>query len=73
MSYVAQVQVELPLLDVAQEVCDRLAILNHGEIVAQGSYSEIRSEAHPNAKGLEEVFLRILEEESNLIIPKDAQ
>ena len=60
-------------LDVAQEVCDRLAILNHGEIVAQGSYSEIRSEAHPNAQGLEEVFLRILEEESNLIIPKDAQ
>lgn len=60
-------------LDVAQEVCDRLAILNHGEIVAQGSYSEIRSEAHPNAQGLEEVFLRILEEESDLIIPKDAQ
>ncbi len=60
-------------LDVAQEVCDRLAILNHGEIVAQGSYSEIRSEAHPNAQGLEEVFLRILEEESDLIIPEDAR
>ena len=30
------------------------------------------TEAHPNAQGLEEVFLRILEEESDLIIPKDA-
>jgi ABC-2 type transport system ATP-binding protein len=57
-------------LDVAQEVCDRLVILNHGEIVAQGSYSEIRSIAHPNAKDLEEVFLRILEEESELRQPE---
>ena len=57
-------------LDVAQEVCDRLVILNHGEIVAQGSYSEIRSEAHPMAKDLEEVFLRILEEESELNEPE---
>jgi ABC-2 type transport system ATP-binding protein len=56
-------------LDVAQEVCDRLVILNHGEIVAQGSYSEIRSNAHPSAKDLEEVFLCILEEESQLNSP----
>jgi len=60
-------------LDVAQEVCDRLVILNHGEIVAQGSYSEIRSNAHPNAKDLEEVFLRILEEESELSEPEAAE
>jgi len=57
-------------LDVAQEVCDRLVILNHGEIVAQGSYSEIRSNAHPSAKDLEEVFLCILEEESQLNSPE---
>ncbi len=50
-------------LDVAQEVCDRLVILNHGEIVCQGSYDEIRSSAHPQARDLEEVFLRILDEE----------
>ena len=57
-------------LDVAQEVCDRLVILNHGGIVAQGSYSEIRSEAHPMANDLEEVFLRILEEESEINSPE---
>ena len=60
-------------LDVAQEVCARLVILNHGEIVAQGSYSEIRSTAHPNAKDLEEVFLRILEEESELSEPEASE
>ena len=41
----------------------RLVILNHGEIVCQGSYDEIRSSAHPQARDLEEVFLRILDEE----------
>ena len=49
-------------LDVAQEVCDRLAIINKGRIVAQGSYEEIRTRA-TDARDLEEVFLRILEEE----------
>lgn len=52
-------------LDVAQEVCDRLVILNQGAIVTSGSYDEIRSNAHPQARDLEEVFLRILDEEAN--------
>lgn len=52
-------------LDVAQEVCDRLAIIHHGRIVAQGSYEEIRSDRRDDAKDLEEVFLRILEEEDS--------
>ncbi len=49
-------------LDVAQEVCDRLAIIQKGRIVAQGTYEELRSDNHPSANDLEEVFLRILEE-----------
>ncbi len=50
-------------LDVAQEVCDRLAIIHKGRIVAAGTYEEIRSEGRTDARDLEEVFLRILEEE----------
>ncbi|MED5371680.1 MAG: ABC transporter ATP-binding protein [Myxococcota bacterium] len=50
-------------LDVAQEVCDRLAIINKGRIVAQGTYEEIRGAGRDDAKDLEEVFLRILEEQ----------
>ncbi|MCB9764651.1 MAG: ABC transporter ATP-binding protein [Alphaproteobacteria bacterium] len=52
-------------LDVAQEVCDRFAIINRGRIVAHGTYDEIRSEGRDDAKDLEEIFLRILEEERN--------
>jgi len=61
-------------LDVAQEVCDRLVILNQGAIVTSGSYDEIRSNAHPQARDLEEVFLKILDEEANTHFePKEAE
>ncbi len=50
-------------LDVAQAVCDRLAIIRKGRIVAQGTYEEVRSANHPNANDLEEVFMRIMEED----------
>ncbi|HJN73564.1 MAG TPA: ABC transporter ATP-binding protein [Myxococcota bacterium] len=50
-------------LDVAQEVCDRLAIIHRGRIVAHGAYDEIRARRAEGAGDLEEVFLRILEEE----------
>jgi len=53
-------------LDVAQEVCDRLVIINKGAIVAMGSYTEIRSSAHPDATDLEEVFLKIMSEDSDV-------
>ncbi len=51
-------------LDVAQEVCDRLAIISRGRIVAQGSYEELRARARGEAQDLEEVFLHILREAS---------
>lgn len=48
-------------LDVAQEVCDRVAILFKGRIVALGSVAELLSD---NQSGdLEQVFLTITEEE----------
>jgi ABC-2 type transport system ATP-binding protein len=51
-------------LDVAQEVCDRLAIINRGRIVAQGTYEELRDRSRMESADLEEVFLHILEEEA---------
>jgi len=52
-------------LDTAQEVCDRLAIINRGRIIAQGTYAELRESAQSDARDLEEVFLHILQEESD--------
>jgi len=46
------------LLDVAERVCDRIAILDHGKLVAVGSLDELRREAHGGAT-LEQVFNRL--------------
>ena len=50
-------------LDVAQEVCDRVAILYRGKIVALG---EVNTLMNSGDKDLEAVFLRITEEEDAL-------
>ncbi|WP_230467173.1 ABC transporter ATP-binding protein [Lujinxingia vulgaris] len=49
-------------LEVAEEVCDRIVIINHGRIVARGSLGELRLESGQTDGNLEQVFLRITEE-----------
>ncbi len=49
-------------LEVAEEVCDEIAIVNHGKIVAQGSLSELREKSGEDDGSLEQVFLKITEE-----------
>lgn len=43
------------LLDVVERVCDRMAILDHGRLIALGSLDELRAQAH-TAGTLEQVF-----------------
>jgi ABC-2 type transport system ATP-binding protein len=51
-------------LEVAEEVCDHIAIINHGRIVARGTLGELRLESGQTDGNLEQVFLRITEESS---------
>lgn len=48
-------------LEVAQRLCDRVAIIQQGEIRAQGTLDELRAIAGSNGResGLEDVFLRL--------------
>ena len=48
-------------LDVAEEVCDRIAIIHRSKIVAIGTMDELRVEADRPGSDLEEIFLRITE------------
>lgn len=50
-------------LEVAQEICDRVGILAHGELLSIGRYEELRQATN---ESLEEVFLRITGEESSV-------
>jgi ABC-2 type transport system ATP-binding protein len=46
-------------LELAEALCDRLAVIDRGRIVAEGTLDDLRRTAATDAVGLEEVFLRI--------------
>jgi len=46
-------------LEVAEALCDRIAILAGGRIRALGTMEELRREAEAGAAGLEEIFLKL--------------
>lgn len=50
-------------LEVAEALCDRIAILHQGEIRALGTMAELRHRAESGAAGLEEIFLRLTGDE----------
>jgi len=52
----------LHVLDVAERVCDRIAIINRGRLVAQGTMDELRQKA-AGGTTLERIFLQLTEEE----------
>jgi ABC-2 type transport system ATP-binding protein len=47
------------VLEIAEAMCDRVAIVNHGKILAEGTVPELRKQAGLPGSSLEEVFLSI--------------
>jgi ABC-2 type transport system ATP-binding protein len=47
------------IIAIAEQICDGIAILNKGTVIAQGSNEDIRHYAVSSDKGLEDVFLRL--------------
>lgn len=47
------------MLDVVERVCDRMAIVDRGKLVAEGSMEELRRQVGTGATTLEEVFRRV--------------
>ena len=46
-------------LEVAEALCDRIAIIQNGRIRADGTMEELRAEAESGTAGLEEIFLKL--------------
>jgi ABC-2 type transport system ATP-binding protein len=46
-------------LDLAETLCDRLAVIDRGKVLAAGTMDDLRRTAAAEEAGLEEVFLRI--------------
>ena len=49
------------IMEIAENICDRIAIISKGKIVAQGSLDEIRKNLDED-KSLEELFLELTDE-----------
>lgn len=47
------------VLEIAESICDRVAIMDHGRILAQGTVSELRQTAGLAGSNLEDVFLKL--------------
>jgi ABC-2 type transport system ATP-binding protein len=52
-------------LSVAEAVCDRIAILNRGRIVATGPTARLKEEAGQAGSALEDVFLQLTYSETS--------
>jgi ABC-2 type transport system ATP-binding protein len=46
-------------LEVAEALCDRIAIISEGRIIALGTLEELRDQAHAGGAHLEEIFLKV--------------
>jgi ABC-2 type transport system ATP-binding protein len=46
-------------LEVAEAMCDRIAIINQGKVIALGTMDELRAQAHAGGADLEEIFLKV--------------
>jgi ABC-2 type transport system ATP-binding protein len=50
-------------LSVAEDLCDRIGIIHHGKLAAMGTMTDLRGQAKSPGSHLEDIFLRITEEE----------
>src|SRR5271167_2791567 len=48
------------VLEVVERLCDRLAIINRGKIVVEGTLNELRAQAAESSSTLEEIFVRVV-------------
>jgi len=55
-------------LEVAQSLCDRIAIIQNGTIRACGTMTELRASADSGTEGLEQIFLRLTGENAARVL-----
>ena len=48
------------VLEVVERLCDRVAIISRGKVIAQGTVHELREQAASEAMSLEDIFVRLV-------------
>lgn len=47
------------ILEIAEKMCDRIAIIDHGKILAEGNMQELQTLSKQGSKSLEDIFLEL--------------
>lgn len=47
------------IISIAEQICDRIAVINKGSVVAQGTNEDLKHYARSSDKNLEDIFLRL--------------
>jgi len=55
------------IMEIAQELCDRIGIIHKGKMVGIGTLEELRKQADKLGATLEDVFLRLTEQDTSVI------
>jgi ABC-type multidrug transport system ATPase subunit len=50
------------LLNIAEELADRIGIIHHGKLIALGTLAELRAQHEERGTRLEDIFLSMVEE-----------
>jgi ABC-2 type transport system ATP-binding protein len=59
------------ILEIAEQMCDRMAIIHKGKVISTGTSGDLRQQAHTPDSGLEQVFLRLTGGEDVVNIVKE--
>jgi ABC-2 type transport system ATP-binding protein len=54
------------IMEIAEEVCDRIGIIHKGKIVGIGTIEELRQQSNKLGASLEDVFLRLTEQDESV-------
>jgi ABC-2 type transport system ATP-binding protein len=52
------------IMEIAEQLCTRIGIIDHGKVVAMGTLDQLRSKTDGKGSSLEDVFLKLTNEES---------
>ena len=55
------------IMEVAERICDRIGIINEGVLVAEGSVDGLRDMIKTSGGSLEEIFLRVTQQEDDVL------
>ncbi|MEE9379396.1 MAG: ABC transporter ATP-binding protein [Candidatus Lokiarchaeia archaeon] len=54
------------IMEIAQDLCDRIGIINKGKMVGIGTMEELRQQSNKVGASLEDVFLRLTEQDTSV-------